>query len=162
MRYLGLMTGKEAIRLAKEESGLTEYQIATRLGVSISVVKRYLDKDDIYLPSLEMLPRLCVVLGNTLLLDWQEIRLEKEERLYEVDMQVVPLAATTIMETLSPFAKISESVKQSRYEDITEALDEVLFQCARIRSALRLGSSSSRKKKGGVFSCPLWSFWNRH
>jgi hypothetical protein len=109
-----------------------------------------------------MLPRLCVVLGNTLLLDWQEIRLEKEERLYEVDMQVVPLAATTIMETLSPFAKISESVKQSRYEDITEALDEVLFQCARIRSALRLGSSSSRKKKGGVFSCPLWSFWNRH
>ena len=162
MRYLGLMTGKEAIRLAKEESGLTEYQIATRLGVSISVVKRYLNKDDIYLPSLEMLPRLCVVLGNTLLLDWQEIRLEKEERLYEVDMQVVPLAATTIMETLSPFAKISESVKQSRYEDITEALDEVLFQCARIRSALRLGSSSSRKKKGGVFSCPLLCFWNRH
>lgn len=53
MRYLGLMTGKEAIRLAKEESGLTEYQIATRLGVSISVVKRYLNKDDIYLPSLD-------------------------------------------------------------------------------------------------------------
>lgn len=79
MRYLGLMTGKEAIRLAKEESGLTEYQIATRLGVSISVVKRYLNKDDIYLPSLEMLPRLCVVLGNTLLLDWQEIRLEKKK-----------------------------------------------------------------------------------
>ena len=45
MEYLGFMNGKEAIRLAKEVSGLTESQIAAGLGVSVSVVKRYL-KDD--------------------------------------------------------------------------------------------------------------------
>ena len=46
MEYLGFMNGKEANRLAKEVSGLTESQIAAGLGVSVSVVKRYLKKDD--------------------------------------------------------------------------------------------------------------------
>lgn len=36
------MTAKEAIRTAKEESGLTAEQIAQRLGVSISLIRRYL------------------------------------------------------------------------------------------------------------------------
>ena len=52
MGYLGSMTGKEVIRLAKEISGLTECQIAAGLGVSISIVKRYLNRDDTYFPGL--------------------------------------------------------------------------------------------------------------
>ena len=68
------MTAKEAIRAAKEESGLTIEQIARRLNVSTSVIKRYLKEDDVYSPRLDMLPRLCVVLGNTLLLDWMAAR----------------------------------------------------------------------------------------
>uniref|UniRef100_UPI0025DA35A5 helix-turn-helix domain-containing protein n=1 Tax=uncultured Bilophila sp. TaxID=529385 RepID=UPI0025DA35A5 len=76
------MTAKEAIRAAKEESGLTIEQIARRLNVSTSVVKRYLKEDDVYSPRLDMLPRLCVVLGNTLLLDWMagQIRQDDDER----------------------------------------------------------------------------------
>ena len=42
------MTAKEAIRTAKEESGLTAEQIAQRLGVSISLIRRYLKEDDNY------------------------------------------------------------------------------------------------------------------
>lgn len=64
------MTAKEAIRTAKEESGLTAEQIAQRLNVSISLIRRYLKEDDNYFPGLEMLPRLCLALGNSLLLDW--------------------------------------------------------------------------------------------
>ena len=76
------MTAKEAIRAAKEESGLTIEQIARRLNVSTSVVKRYLKEDDVYSPRLDMLPRLCVVLGNTVLLDWMagQIRQDDDER----------------------------------------------------------------------------------
>ena len=59
------MTAKEAIRAAKEERGLTIEQIARRLNVSTSVIKRYLKEDDVYSPRLDMLPRSCVVLGNT-------------------------------------------------------------------------------------------------
>ena len=54
------MTAKEAIRTAKEESGLTAEQIAQRLNVSISLIRRYLKEDDNYFPGLEMLPRLCL------------------------------------------------------------------------------------------------------
>ena len=161
MEYLGFMNGKEAIRLAKEVSGLTESQIAAGLGVSVSVVKRYLKKDDAYFQSLEMLPRLCAVLGNTILLDWQMRQLEREKNSCEDVLGVVPLAATTIMEAVEPLAEMSPNVRRSRYEDIAEALDEVLLQCARIRTALPL-ETVSRKKKGSIFSCPLWNFWNKH
>lgn len=161
MEYLGFMNGKEAIRLAKEVSGLTESQIAAGLGVSVSVVKRYLKKDDAYFPSLEMIPRLCAVLGNTILLDWQMRQLEREKNSCEDVLGVVPLAATTIMEAVEPLAEMSPNVRRSRYEDIAEALDEVLLQCTRIRTALSLGTVS-KKKKGGMLSCPLWNFWNKH
>ena len=62
------MTAKEAIRAAKEESGLTAEQIARRLNVSTSVIRRYLKEDDNYFPGLEMLPRLCLVLGSGLII----------------------------------------------------------------------------------------------
>ena len=108
-----------------------------------------------------MIPRLCAVLGNTILLDWQMRQLEREKNSCEDVLGVVPLAATTIMEAVEPLAEMSPNVRRSRYEDIAEALDEVLLQCTRIRTALPLGTVS-RKKKNGIFSCPLWNFWNKH
>lgn len=70
MTDLGMMTGKAALRLAKEESGLTRDEIAERLGVSHSVTKRYFNINDTYMPSLEMIPRLCLALGNDILMRW--------------------------------------------------------------------------------------------
>lgn len=58
MIELKMMTGKAALRLAKEESGLTQGEIADRLGVSHAVTKRYFNINDAYMPSLEMIPRL--------------------------------------------------------------------------------------------------------
>ena len=58
MADLKNMTGTEAFQLAKDESALTTDEIAERLNVSPSVIKRYLKSGDSYLPGLEMLPRL--------------------------------------------------------------------------------------------------------
>ena len=57
MADLKNMTGTEAFQLAKDESALTIEEIAERLTVSPSVIKRYLNAGDNYLPSLEMIPR---------------------------------------------------------------------------------------------------------
>lgn len=56
MADLKNMTGTEAFQLAKDESALTTDEIAERLNVSPSVIKRYLKSGDSYLPGLEMLP----------------------------------------------------------------------------------------------------------
>ena len=161
MGYLGSMTGKEVIRLAKEISGLTECQIAAGLGVSVSIVKRYLNRDDTYFPGLEMIPRLCAVLGNTNLLKWQEEQLGQEGTSCENDWRVVPLAAATIVRTLSPFTETAANAGRGRYEDLPEALDEVFVQCTRIRAALPSELLSLTKKKNGIVSCPLWPFWSK-
>ena len=79
MADLKNMTGTEAFRLAKDESALTIEEIAERLTVSPSVIKRYLNAGDNYLPSLEMIPRLCSTLGNNILLRWLEAQVEAEE-----------------------------------------------------------------------------------
>ena len=79
MADLKNMTGTEAFQLAKDESALTIEEIAERLTVSPSVIKRYLNAGDNYLPSLEMIPRLCSTLGNNILLRWLEAQVEAEE-----------------------------------------------------------------------------------
>lgn len=56
MADLKNMTGTEAFQLAKDESALTTDEIAERLNVSPSVIKRYLKSGDSYLPGLEMAP----------------------------------------------------------------------------------------------------------
>ena len=80
MADLKNLTGTEAFQLAKDESALTTEEIAERLNVSPSVIKRYLKSGDNYLPGLEMIPRLCAVLGNNILLQWLEAQVEAEEK----------------------------------------------------------------------------------
>lgn len=80
MTDLEMMTGKGALRLAKQESGLTQSEIAERLGVSHAVIKRYFNVNDNYMPSLEMIPRLCSVLGNDILMRWKRFAGRKSRR----------------------------------------------------------------------------------
>lgn len=80
MTDLEMMTGKGALRLAKQESGLTQSEIAGWPGASHAVIKRYFNVNDNYMPSLEMIPRLCSVLGNDILMRWVEAGSRREKR----------------------------------------------------------------------------------
>ncbi len=59
------MSWLEALRYAKDVSGLTAEEIATRMGVKPSIVRRYLQHAEGYAPGLDRLPALCAALGNT-------------------------------------------------------------------------------------------------
>ena len=100
MTDLGMMTGKAALRLAKEESGLTRDEIAERLGVSHSVTKRYFNINDTYMPSLEMIPRLCLALGNDILMRWLEARLQGGENFSREEIEEEMVRAANAFEEL--------------------------------------------------------------
>lgn len=100
MTDLGMMTGKAALRLAKEESGLTRDEIAERLGVSHSVTKRYFNINDTYMPSLEMIPRLCLALGNDILMRWLEARLQGGESFSREEIEEEMVRAANAFEEL--------------------------------------------------------------
>ncbi len=73
------MSAIDAVRFAKEQSGLTAQELADKMDISVAVMNRYLRLNEGYSPSLEMLPRLCEAMGNTVLLDWLKAQTEQPE-----------------------------------------------------------------------------------
>ena len=55
---------------------MTAEELAEKLGISAAVMHRYLRQNDGYSPSLEMIPRLCAAMGNTVLIDWLKAQTE--------------------------------------------------------------------------------------
>lgn len=96
------MTAIEAVRHAKDVSGLTAEEIAERAGTSAAVVRRYLNRADDYSPGLDRLPALCRAMGNMVLIQWQNAQLERQPE------QVSP--ARTRAEVLTAVARVSASL----------------------------------------------------
>lgn len=160
MRNLKDMTAKEAVRAAKAASGLTAKEIAAGLSVSTGSIKRYLKEDDPYWPSLEKLPQLCAVLGNTLLQNWIEAQIEEKKKAEREGGTLCsvrnPIEA---LRNIGLLVGKTKSLTCREEERITAALDEVEFECERIRASLPQRGSCGKKKR---FCCPLWRFWERH
>ncbi|MFI3272125.1 MAG: helix-turn-helix transcriptional regulator [Pseudomonadota bacterium] len=74
------MSATDAVRLAKDVSGLTSEEIARRTGVGVNAIRQYIRQDDAYTPSLERIPALCDALGNTVLLQWLEEQIRPRQR----------------------------------------------------------------------------------
>lgn len=153
------MTVKEAIRAAKEESGLTAEQIARRLNVSTSVIRRYLKEDDNYSPGLDMLPRLCLALGNSLLLDWATAQIKQEDDEQKEKMLVSLTNAIEVLEEARLLIMKAETLTCWEEEEIHTALDEVDLECNRARDVLPQKQCDCGKKKR--IWCPLWKLWQR-
>ncbi len=124
MTDLGMMTGKAALRLAKEESGLTRDEIAERLGVSHSVTKRYFNINDTYMPSLEMIPRLCLALGNDILMRWLEARLQGGESFSREEIEEEMVRAANAFEELRTL--VNEDPPPS-VRDMQHAVNRLIF-----------------------------------
>ena len=153
------MTAKEAIRTAKEESGLTAEQIAQHLGVSISLIRRYLKEDDNYFPGLEMLPRLCLALGNSLLLDWATAQIKQDADEKREKMLVSLTKIINILEEAQFLIMKVETLTCWEEETIQTALDEVDMECHKIKELLPQKKCRCDKKK--KIWCPLWKLWQK-
>ena len=180
MADLKNMTGTEAFQLAKDESALTTDEIAERLNVSPSVINRYLKSGDSYLPGLEMLPRLCAVLGNTILLQWLEAQVESEE-------ESVPPAQSRA-EVLTSVARAgvalgdvqrilveSKVIAPHHAREIRSALNDVITECRIAKESLQpLAAHRDMTKYAPLFSLKnlpgeeesrpprsWWKFWKK-
>ena len=154
------MTAKEAVRAAKEESGLTAEQIARRLNVSISVIKRYLKEDDAYSPGLDMLPRFCAALGNTLLLDWAAAQIgQGDDDEQRKEMISLLTNAIDVLEGARFFVTKTKNITCREKEEICAALDEAGLECNRIRAFLPQRKWGCGRREG--IWCPLWKFWQK-
>jgi transcriptional regulator with XRE-family HTH domain len=62
----------QALEFARALSGLTYEEIAERMGKGQETVRRYFT-DPTYNPPAPLIPKLCGVLGNTILVEWQSV-----------------------------------------------------------------------------------------
>ena len=156
MTDLGMMTGKAALRLAKEESGLTRDEIAERLGVSHSVTKRYFNINDTYMPSLEMIPRLCLALGNDILMRWLEARLQGGESFSREEIEEEMVRAANAFEELRTL--VNEDPPPS-VRDMQHAVNRLILELGCIQEIL--SGYSLHRNRGALPLCPWWKFWKK-
>lgn len=157
MTDLGMMTGKAALRLAKEESGLTRDEIAERLGVSHSVTKRYFNINDTYMPSLEMIPRLCLALGNDILMRWLEARLQGGENFSREEIEEEMVRAANAFEELRTL--VNEDPPPS-VRDMQHAVNRLILELGCIQEIL--SGHSLHRNRGALPLCPWWKFWKNN
>ena len=62
------VSATEALRYAKELSGPSAKELAEKTGILTGILNRYLNQNDEYSPSLEILPTLCIALENDILI----------------------------------------------------------------------------------------------
>lgn len=63
----------QALLLALRLSGLTLTEVAERMGKGYTTIQRYFN-DPTYNPPSYLIPDLCKVLGNNILIEWQVVR----------------------------------------------------------------------------------------
>lgn len=72
------VSATEALRYAKDKSGLSSREIAESSGISLAMLNRYLNQNDNYSPSMEIIPTLCRIFGNDVLLQWLTVHYGQE------------------------------------------------------------------------------------
>ena len=88
------MTATEAIRHAKDVSGMTAEEIAAAAGIRPAAVRRYLamDSDD-YFPGLDKIPALCRAMHNDVLLQWLQAQISSRKRVEQATSRAEVLTA---------------------------------------------------------------------
>ena len=132
MMNLKEMTVTQAVRTAKEASGKTGKEIADSLGISRGVITRYLKEDDDYSPRMGMIPDLCDVLENEIILQWLEVRIREDwrERRQKMLLHVGKMKKT--LEEATLFLAEEEEMTIEDEQELHDLINKVERECQRL------------------------------
>lgn len=119
------MRAVDAMRAAKDASGLTDKEIAERSGIPVNVVRQYLCRTDGYMPGLDKIPALCRAMGNTILLKWLEAQCDMRAEA----ARVAP--ATSRAEVLTSVARIAATLGDAQRRLADSEISGIDPACAR-------------------------------
>lgn len=122
-----------AFGLAVSMSGKADYAIASSMGWAQSQASRIFNCGDDYWPSLPSIPRLCSVLGNTVLLDWMAAQAG-------ISYQPVPAQVADVPKLLQGLDALLHEVAHVVSECGTAAADGVLEHAEARRIVNRLNA----------------------
>lgn len=136
------MTAIEALREAKDASGMTAEGIAQGVGITATHLRRYLDPNDNYAPSLHIIPVLCRVMRNRILLQWLEAQVAAD------DTPVMPAATradvlTAVARAGSALGDVQRIVAEAQVlypstaREIRSGLGDVIAACRSAQAGLQ-------------------------
>lgn len=179
------MTATEALRAAKDASGLSVDELHRRTGISAHVLTQYFRNQDGYLPALDKVPALCRATGNTLLLQWLELQVATD------DTPVTPAATradvlTAVARAGSALGEVQRIVAEAQFlypctaREIRSGLGDVIAACRSAQAGLQplaeqrdsgvsLASFSGGEQEPVEMPTPLtgecrkpwWKVWDR-
>lgn len=163
------MSAKEALREAKDASGMTAEEIASGLGISASHMRRYLDAGDSYFPSLSMIPALCKVMRNTILLQWLEAQTTPEAPIpvspaeSRADVLTSVASAGAALGTVQGMLSGVKIIHPANAREIRSALGDVITACRRVQ--VQLQPVASARDRAECLACekpePKRSWWKK-
>lgn len=163
------MTAKEALREAKDVSGMTAEEIARGVGISPSHMRRYLDMSDNYGPSLAMIPELCRVMGNNILLQWQEAhaherRAASSPASSRADVLSAVAAAGAALGSVQGLLSNVKIIHPANAREIRSGLSDVIAECRRVQEQLQ--AVAQARDASHSLACardgerkPWWKVW---
>ena len=142
------MTAVEALRHAKELSGMTAVEIAAASGIGAASVTRCFRQDEGYAPGLKNIPKLCRAMGNTVLVDWLLAQTGRDAPVAPAQSRAEVLTslarAAAALGDASRILAATESggIDVAKAREIRAALEDVKAACAHVQGQLQELASS--------------------
>ena len=119
------ISATEAMRLAKDVSGMTVDEISKASGITVGIIRQYLERDGGYNPAIDKVPALCRAMGNNILIQW--IMAQADTRAAHNDIP----PATSRAEVLTAVARVSATLGDAQRRLADSELRGIDPECAR-------------------------------
>lgn len=136
------MTATEALRAAKDASGLSVDELRKLTGISAHVLTQYFRTVDGYLPALDKIPALCRALGNIILIQWIEAQVARETPSVppaqsRADVLTAVARAGSALGEVQGLLADTKAIHPGTARELRSALGDVITACRRAQEGLQ-------------------------